>query len=48
MAGKKSPDVVTMSDLLGWYVDRVLATLGHAAERNWEDTRGTPAGRMEC
>jgi len=39
MAGERSPDSVTMSELLGWYVDRVLATLGQAAERNWQDLK---------
>jgi 4-hydroxy-3-polyprenylbenzoate decarboxylase len=31
----KSPDTVTMTDLLGAYVDRVLAVLGHPSERDW-------------
>jgi len=36
MAGKRSAGSVTMADLLGWYVDRVLAALGHAAQQTWE------------
>jgi len=34
--GKRDPATVTMTDLLDAYVDRVLAVLGHPANRNWE------------
>jgi len=36
MAAARSPDSVTMTDLLGAYVDRVLALLGHEPEQTWE------------
>jgi len=31
----RSPDAVTLTDLLTAYVDRVLALLGHRPERDW-------------
>ena len=37
MAAGRSPQSVTMSELLGAYVDRVLALLGRPAEHTWED-----------
>lgn len=36
IVGGRSPESVTMKELIEIYVDRVLAVLGHAAERNWE------------
>lgn len=36
MAAGRSPGEVTMTELLGAYVDRVLSILGHPADRNWE------------
>ncbi len=36
MAAGRDPDTVTMTELLGAYVDRVLAVLGHPAETDWE------------
>jgi 4-hydroxy-3-polyprenylbenzoate decarboxylase len=39
MFAGKDPRAVTMHDLLDAYVDRVLALLGHPADRNWEDMR---------
>ena len=37
MAADRCPDAVTMTDLLGAYVDRVLGLLGHPPDRTWED-----------
>lgn len=31
-----SPDTLTLADVLGAFVDRVLDVLGHPAEANWE------------
>ncbi|HDZ20967.1 hypothetical protein LCGC14_0253930 [marine sediment metagenome] len=39
MAADRSPAEVTMTDLLGAFVDRVLAVLGHPAEATWETLR---------
>ncbi len=36
MFADREPGEVTMADLLGAYVDRVLALLGHSPERTWE------------
>ena len=36
MTAGRSPDDVTMTELLSAYVDRVLAILGHPAESTWE------------
>ncbi len=36
MAVARSPADVTMTDLLGAYVDRVLAIFGHQPDRTWE------------
>lgn len=33
------PETVTLQQLLEVYVDRILALLGHAARRTWEDVR---------
>jgi len=37
MAADRSPEAVTMTELLGAYVDRVLALLGRRPDRTWED-----------
>lgn len=37
MTASRSPQTVTMTELLGAYVDRVLALLGRDADRTWED-----------
>jgi len=37
MAADRSPDAVTMTELLGAYVDRVLGLLGRRPDRTWED-----------
>ena len=39
MAGAKDPAQVTAAELLGAYVDRVLALLGHAAPANWNTVK---------
>ncbi len=39
MAGAKDPAQVTAAELLGSYVDRVLALLGHAAPANWNTVK---------
>ena len=36
MVAGKTPDAVSMTDLLGAFVDRVLAVLGHPAGSDWE------------
>jgi len=36
MVARRSPDAVTMTDLLGAFVDRVLAVLGHPLQADWE------------
>ena len=36
MTAARSPEEVTMADLLSLYVDRVLAVLGHPSDANWE------------
>lgn len=36
MFAERDPAEVTMAELLGAYVDRVLAVLGHPPERTWE------------
>ena len=36
MFSDRPPDAVTADDLLGAFVDRVLAALGHLPERDWE------------
>ena len=35
MFADREPQAVTMSDLLGAFVDRVLAIVGCPAENNW-------------
>jgi 4-hydroxy-3-polyprenylbenzoate decarboxylase len=37
MFGGTPASAVTMNDLLGAYVDRVLGVLGHPAAKNWEN-----------
>jgi 4-hydroxy-3-polyprenylbenzoate decarboxylase len=39
MTAGRSPDEVTMTELLTLYVDRVLQVLGHPAPKTWEDVR---------
>ncbi len=36
MLGGRHPDTVTMTDIVGAFVDRVLDVLGDPAETNWE------------